>query len=540
MNVSRAAEEKNSVLIVDDDTSSLMELSRILLPLYTVYMAKDGVSALKIAIKSLPDIIIMDIIMPDMSGFEVLAELGKDDRTKDMPVIFITGISDSDKESEGLALGAVDYICKPFDAKVVEHRVRRNIQIINLRRDLESAAAAADSANQAKSAFLANISHELRTPMNVIVGLTGFLLEEDDLAQTAKDYLQKINTAGVTLTGLISDILDISKIESGKFTLTPVQYDLANLLNDVVSLSVVHTYNKPITFKLDIGGDLLSTVCGDDLRVKQILINLLSNAFKYTKAGTVELSVSCAREGADFVRLFFAISDTGIGMRKEDLDKLFDEYNQVDTQANRMIEGTGLGLFISKGLAEAMDGKISAESEYGKGSVFRVSVRQGFVSEACIDSETADNLKNLRYEDRRKTAERMPVRPDLSWAKVLVVDDNPTNLTVARHMLGKYKMRVDCLTNGRDAIERIRLGVPVYDAVFMDHMMPDMDGIETARLIRALGTDYAVEIPVIALTANAVTGVEQLFYNEGFQAFLTKPINITRLDAVIRKWVMKE
>ncbi|MCL2663701.1 MAG: response regulator [Oscillospiraceae bacterium] len=399
----------------------------------------------------------------------------------------------------------------------------------------------AQAASKAKGDFLANMNHEIRTPMNVIVGLTELLLEGGNTVETERAYLQKINAAGSTLVSLINDVLDISKIEAGKFSLSLTQYELASLLNDVVVLSIIRIGDKPITFHLEIGDDLPSILYGDDLRIKQILINLLSNAFKYTRKGTVTLRVGCSREeGINDVLLSFSVIDTGIGMCAEDVDKLFADYNQVDTRANRMIEGTGLGLAIAKGFAELMDGTITVESEYGKGSVFEVSIRQSFIGEETIDSKTLDDLRNFRYEDSKISNERQLVRPDLSGVNVLVVDDSPTNLDVAGVLLGKYNMRVDCVLNGHDAIDRMRLGEPVYNAIFMDHMMPGMDGIETAKWIRKIDTEYAREIPIIALTANAVAGNERMFLDEGFQAFVSKPINIKKLDTVIRTWIIKD
>jgi len=270
------------------------------------------------------------------------------------------------------------------------------------------------------------------------------------------------------------------------------------------------------------------------------MINILSNAFKYTRKGTVTLKVRCARVSENDVRLDFSIIDTGIGMRQEDMDKLFANYNQVDTRANRMIEGTGLGLAIAKGFVELMGGEIVVESEYGKGSTFSISILQGFINEETLDSNTLKELKSFRYEDSKSKAERRLIRPDLSWATVLVVDDAPTNLDVAKGLLGKYKMTVDCVMNGHDAIDRMKCGNPVYNAIFMDHMMPGMDGVEAARWIRKIDTDYTNNIPIIALTANAVAGNERMFLDEGFQAFVSKPINITKLDTVVRRWIMKD
>ena len=398
----------------------------------------------------------------------------------------------------------------------------------------------AQAASQAKSDFLANMSHEIRTPMNVIVGLTELLMEGSDPSTKENEYLQKINTAGNTLVGLINDILDISKIEAGKFTILPAQYELASLLNDVIVLSVMRMGDKPITFSLEISGEAYAILSGDDLRIKQVLINLLSNAFKYTRYGTVTLSVNCERGDLNDVWLSFTVTDTGIGMHPEDIEKLFSNYNQVDTRANRMIEGTGLGLAIAKGFVELMGGKITVESEYEKGSKFSFSVKQGYVNGEIIGEKTLDDLRNFRYEDSNNKFERQLKRPDLSWASVLVVDDAPTNLDVAKGLLGKYQMNVDCVTSGHDAIDCIKLGKPVYNAIFMDHMMPGMDGIEAARWIRKLNTEYAKNIPIIALTANAVAGNERLFLEEGFQAFVSKPINVTKLDTAIRRWIMND
>ena len=410
---------------------------------------------------------------------------------------------------------------------------------ITERRQLETA----EAASRAKSAFLANMSHEMRTPMNVVVGLTDLMLEEENPELNFKENLKKISTAGNTLLNLINDVLDISKIEAGKLELKPVKYDLPSLLNDIITLNVIRIEEKPITFQLDINEDLPCKLNGDDLRLKQIINNILSNAFKYTQSGTVVLGLSTETKGDD-VWLSAYVSDTGIGIRKEDLKKLFIDYSQVDIQANRMIEGTGLGLSISKSLAEMMDGEIRAESTYGKGSTFRVRIRQGFVSDTTIGPAVTENLRKFRYTEDKRIASKKLVRPDLSYASVLVVDDMQTNLDVASGLLRRYKMQVDCVLNGQEAIERIRrggnTGQPVYDAIFMDHMMPGMDGIEATAAIRALNTEYARNIPIIALTANAIQGMEDLFYTNSFQAFLAKPIDSMLLDSLIRKWIHKK
>jgi PAS domain S-box-containing protein len=395
------------------------------------------------------------------------------------------------------------------------------------------------AALESKTSFLAHMSHELRTPLNVVIGLTDLLLEDSHLDVSVANNILKINNAGSTLLSIVNSILDFSKIESGKLEITPVEYFTANLLNDVSTVVITRLGEKPVKFNLDIEADMPERLFGDDLRVKQILINLLTNAVKYTREGSIELNIRCTREGKT-VWMDIAVIDTGIGVREDDLKKLFDDYVQFDTRTNRNIEGTGLGLPITKKLVELMRGQIDAESEYGKGTTFRVRLGQGFVDNSILGPDNANKLRSFQYAEDKHISNKKILRLDLSYARVLIVDDVLTNLDVTAGLLHKYKMQVDCLDNGPAAIQRIRGGSPVYDAIFMDHMMPEMDGLETADNIRAIGTEYAKNIPIIALTANAIHGTDKLFYEHGFQAYVTKPIDMMELDLVIRKWVRDE
>jgi len=432
-----------------------------------------------------------------------------------------------------LAVGLIAFVLSLLAAIVASYFIKKPFE------ETAKLKEEAESHLRSKSDFLANMSHEIRTPLNVIIGLTDLVLEDDTLDKTVAENLIKINNAGDTLLSIVNDILDFSKIESGKLTISPVEYYMSSVLNDVITLVVTRLGEKPIVFSLNIPDELPAKLLGDDLRVKQILTNLLSNSIKYTHRGSIELKVNCTREeGA--VWMYVTVSDTGIGIREDDVKKLFLDYFQVDVKANRNIEGTGLGLPITKRLVEMMDGEITAESEFGKGTTFRLRIKQGFVEDTPLGAEVAEKLRSFKYiDDKRSTAKRL-VRLNLSYAKVLVVDDMQTNLDVAAGLLRKYNMQVDCLSSGEEAIDRIYGENPVYDAVFMDHMMPVMDGVETADKIRALGREYAKKIPIIALTANAIHGTEQMFFEHGFQAFITKPIDIMELDTILRKWVRNE
>jgi signal transduction histidine kinase/DNA-binding response OmpR family regulator/HPt (histidine-containing phosphotransfer) domain-containing protein len=394
-----------------------------------------------------------------------------------------------------------------------------------------------EEANESKSAFLANVSHEMRTPLNAIIGLTELCLSSEKMEPAVENYCEKTHTAGVTLLGIINDILDLSKMEAGKLEIIAVDYDTPSLINDTVTINMVRIGSKPIEFKLRVDENLPSRLHGDDLRVKQMFNNLLSNAFKYTEKGEVVMDISGEMK-EDGYWLEVSVADSGIGIKPENISKLFCNYNQVDTKANRKIEGTGLGLALTKQLVELMDGSVTVTSEYGVGSTFTVRFRQDVINAAAIGKDVVTQLQSLRFVEEKRSRGARFIRAHLPYARVLIVDDVAVNLDVARGLMKPYQMQIDCVKSGIEAIELIRAGKPRYDAIFMDHMMPEMDGVEATKIIREqIDSDYARTIPIIALTANAIVGNEEMFLSSGFQAFLSKPIDTTRLDAVINQYV---
>ncbi|MDR0701986.1 MAG: response regulator [Azoarcus sp.] len=399
----------------------------------------------------------------------------------------------------------------------------------------------AEEASAAKSTFLANTSHEMRTPLNAIIGLSELALNTNELPPETLNNLEKIHNSGVTLLGIVNDLLDIAKIESGKFELIPVDYDVPSTINDTRSLNILRIADKPIIFRLSVDETMPNRLHGDELRIKQVFNNLLSNACKYTRAGYIDWTIGWERDangGDDAIWLVSSIADTGIGIRQEDMTKLFTDYNQVDMRSNRSIEGTGLGLAITRRLVDMMGGSIGVESVYGKGTTFTVRIRQKIISSVPIGPVTAEALRGFRYSANKRVRYKELVRVQMPYARVLVVDDVQTNLDVAKGIMKPYGMQIDCVASGFEAIDLIRAAEIRYDAIFMDHMMPEMDGMEATRIIREeIGSDYAQTVPIIALTANAVIGNEELFLKHGFQAFLTKPIDMLRMDAVLRQWV---
>jgi signal transduction histidine kinase/CheY-like chemotaxis protein len=410
-------------------------------------------------------------------------------------------------------------------------------ETIRLQEELKTTLGFAKNASESKSRFLATMSHEMRTPLNAIIGLAELELINGNMEGDSFNALEKIYTAGMNLLGIINDILDISKIESGKFALIPVEYDLASMINDTINLNIIRIGSKPIQFQLHVSGSLPSRLEGDELRVKQIFNNLLSNAIKYTPSGYVEWSLSCEREG-NRVKIISSVKDTGIGINREDQEKIFDEvYYQTDLKANYYAGGTGLGLPITKNLVRLMGGAIAVQSEYRMGATFTVEFYQTVITDEVIGDEAAENLSHFRYLAHRQNQNRKLIRANMSYASVLVVDDVVTNLEVARGMLKPYKLKIDCVMSGAEAIKRIKEGFR-YDAIFMDHMMPEMDGIEAVKRIRKdIGGEYAKNVPIIALTANALLGNDSMFLEHGFQAFLSKPIDVLRLDQVLNAWV---
>jgi signal transduction histidine kinase/CheY-like chemotaxis protein len=411
--------------------------------------------------------------------------------------------------------------------------IRKNKAYEQIITELNEAKERAIHANNAKSRFIATISHEIRTPMNAIMGLAEIQMLDETLPAGIAETFGDIYHSGFMLLDIINELLDMSRIEAGKVDIQPVRYNTAGLINSAVHLNILRIKNKPIEFSLFVESSLPDELYGDELRIKQIVNNLLSNAFKFTNRGLVSMSFeSVAADGpGDGVMLVIKVRDTGTGMTPGQIEKLFDEYSRFNTGSDRSKEGTGLGMGITRRLVDMMGGELSIDSIAGKGSEFTVRLPQKRISGREIGWETADELGRFCYKPRRENP-APAAREEMPYGRVLVVDDIATNLVIAEGLLSPYRLTVETAGGGLEAVEKIRAG-QVYDIVFMDHVMPEVDGFEAMRLIRGLGYDR----PVVALTADAMTEQVEAFLANGFDDFIAKPIDSRRLDALLNKYV---
>ncbi|MCL1863902.1 MAG: ATP-binding protein [Defluviitaleaceae bacterium] len=384
----------------------------------------------------------------------------------------------------------------------------------------------AEEESRAKSQFLARMSHEIRTPLNSIMGVSDIqLLSGNHNPQTEEAFMQ-IHSSSNILLSIINDILDLSKVEAGKMEIFNKPYEIASLIYDTVHLNLIHLGSKNINFTLDIAEEMPTILVGDEIRIKQVLNNLLSNAFKYTREGSVNLNFKIERGRGDQAALLIELSDTGQGMTEEQIASLFDsEYIRFNESNNRLIEGTGLGMNITNKMIEMMNGKIQAKSELGKGTTFYVRLPQTVGGDTVLGKDIIDNLKNFQLSQRSFQKRHNFDHEHMPYGKVLVVDDVESNLFVAKGLMMPYGLTVETAISGFEALDNIKAG-KVYDIIFMDHMMPDMDGIETAKALRELGYHE----PIVALTANTIMGQAELFMSNGFAGFISKPIDVARLN----------
>ena len=416
----------------------------------------------------------------------------------------------------------------------VQGQIRESEELRKAKEAAEKAKAEAEKASRAKSEFLSNMSHEIRTPINAMLGMNEVILRECEDTNILA-YSENVRVAGNTLLGLVNNILDFSKIESGKVEIIPVEYDLSTMLNDLVNMVHTRADDKGLVLVQEFDPNMPRRLFGDEGRIKQVVTNILTNAVKYTEKGSVTFSVGFERNGnePDDVTLLVAVKDTGIGIKPEDLDKLFLKFERIEEKRNRNVEGTGLGMTITKNLLEMMGSSLKVESTYGVGSTFSFELRQRVVDweplgDYRVSHQDAMLLQHKKYHEKFKASE----------ALVLVVDDNPMNLTVFKSLLKQTKVKIDTANDGDEGL--VLAQEKKYDLIFLDHMMPRKDGIETLHELRAQTGGPNAATPAICLTANAISGARNQYIEAGFDDYLTKPIDSGKLEDALLAYLPKE
>lgn len=402
-----------------------------------------------------------------------------------------------------------------------------SLERAKLSEELAKAKEEAEAANKAKSKFLARVSHEIRTPINAVIGMNEMIIRESK-EEEIQSYARDVKDSSVVLLNLINELLDSSKIESGKMELIMGDYDIRSLLNDIYNMMQIRAKQKNLQLVFEIDEQIPSGYNGDDKRIRQVLTNLLSNAIKYTEKGTVTLSLGCTKENGEAI-LHYAIKDTGIGIKQEDIGKIYDEFQRFDISRNRHVEGTGLGMNIVQQFLKLMNSELQITSEYGMGSEFSFDLRQTIVDEAPL----GNFRERLAQADNKKNGRTDYVLPNV---KILVVDDSEINLKVFTGLLKQTQMQITAVLSGRECLQQLKENT--YDLVFLDHMMPEMDGIETLHAIKE--EKLCEGTPIIMLTANAIVGDKERYLQEGFDDFLSKPIIPDKLDRMILKHLDKQ
>ena len=442
-------------------------------------------------------------------------------------LVAVTGIS---------SVFVISVVCIGFhyiiQNTIVISELEKARDVEKAKEEAEKAKEIAQQANRAKSDFLANMSHEIRTPINAVLGIDEMILRESTDSKIL-EYASDIKQAGSMLLSLINDILDFSKIESGKMDIIPVDYDLGILLSDTIDMIHSRAEEKKLQLELKIESNTPVHLHGDEVRLRQIITNILTNAVKYTPEGIITLTVSGKKVSEKAVQLYVSVKDTGIGIKEEDIGRLYDSFQRVDESRNRNIEGTGLGLSITMRLLNLMGSRLEVESAYGEGSDFYFYLEQEQLDDEILGEDIQKYCEKVRGEISVSTEQFYA--PD---AKILVVDDNEMNLKVFLGLLKNHGMQIDTAMSGKECLARIEQNA--YHMIFMDHLMPEMDGVETLRQIRELKTNRSKDAVIIILTANAVSGAREMFLEEGFDDYLSKPIIAIKLEQMIQKYLPKE
>jgi len=524
--------EKRKIIVVDDNPENLSVLKNTMKDIYTVYPCPSALIMFDLLTHVMPELILLDVEMPEMNGYEAAKKLKSDDKLKEIPVIFLTSMTDAQSELEGLGIGAVDYIRKPFVAQLLLQRVKLHLSIVDQRNQIqnlldlkteevkmrEKAEHEAEDASRAKGDFLSHMSHEIRSPLNAVIGMINIANEEKTL-EGVKVYLEKAGNAAKHVLGVINDILDMSKIEANKLELSFAEFDFGKMMTNITDVTGIRAQEKNIKITVKMNPNIPQFVISDELRLSQVITNLMTNAIKFTPDnGTVTLNAEKTEESMadNEITLRIEVADSGIGISPEQQAKLFTAYNQADRTIAKQFGGTGLGLAISKRIIELMQGSIWIESELGKGAkfIFTLKMKKGQGTAVKTD-DTASSAApaGIKATDLH-----------LQNITILAAEDMDFNREVLSKYLEKTGVTIDYAENGMEAVEKFKVNYDKYSLILMDINMPVMNGDEATKIIRALDFKKAKEIPIIAMTADVFKEDVEKCLSIGMNDHISKPI----------------
>jgi len=507
---------KKTIFVVDDNLTNLSKAKDALQEIYRTLTLPSAAKMFAMLEKVMPDLILLDIEMPEMNGYEAIGCLKADKRFAEIPVIFLTSMDNEGSELEGFEFGAADYVTKPFSAPLLLKRIENQLLIVEKTNELKEASIA-------KSSFLANMSHEIRTPMNAIIGMTHIGKKSHEIER--KDYaFGKIEEASTHLLGVINDILDVSKIEAGKFELSPIEFYFENMLQRVLTINAFRIEEKKQVLTVDTDAAIPKMLRGDEQRLAQVVTNLLSNAVKFTpEGGSIKIGAKLLDELDGDCTIQINVTDSGIGISPEQQLKLFSSFQQAESDTSRKFGGTGLGLAISKNIVEMMNGKIWIESELGKGAGFIFTFQAARALEKDNTENTINEEIDVRFDGRR----------------ILLAEDLEINREIVEIMLESTLIKIDCAEDGERAVAMFSESPEKYDMILMDVQMPKMDGYEATRAIRGLDIAKAAAIPIVAMTANVFREDIERCLAAGMNAHLGKPIVFNEMIVILNEYLNK-
>jgi signal transduction histidine kinase len=522
--------ERKKIIAVDDNVENLTALKNTLKDIYDVYPCPSAAKMFNLLDHIQPDLILLDVEMPEMNGYDAIEKLKSSDKYRETPVIFLTSMSNAENEMRGLELGAVDYIRKPFVALLLLQRIKSHLSVMEQEREIkellelktrevslrELAEQEAQNASRAKGEFLSHMSHEIRSPLNAVIGMINIATEEDDI-DAIKLYLGKADNAAKHVLGVINDILDMSKIEANKLELSSGEFDFGKMITNIVDVTGIRAQEKHQQIVVNMNPNIPSLIISDELRLSQVITNLMTNAIKFTpEDGKVILSAEKLEEKDGEITIRIEVADSGIGISPEQQEKLFQAYNQADSSISGKFGGTGLGLVITKRIIELMQGTIWIESELGKGAkfIFTIKVKQGAQTAGkTADAHSGGTHAGIKAADLH-----------LQGYTILAAEDMDFNREVLAKYLERTGVTIDFAENGKICVKKFKENPDKYCLIFMDINMPEMTGDEATKVIRALGTKKAKEIPIVAMTADVFKEDVEKCLSVGMNDHISKPI----------------